>query len=965
MTFLFLCLIALVLYVLHLTTRVSSLEKHIKNLKITDAHPDKQPESQKAYKPEINKAPAEAPITSAKTQAPAIKTAMPAPAQPAPETVKPQQPKPQTVSVQQSQKKAAINWELFTGVKLFAWVGGFAAFLGIVFFTKYAIDSGFVTPLMRVCAGFTAGAALICAGLFIKNEKIKTTGNVLCAIGIVFVYVSAFAAGSFFNIFSILITFIIMAAASVGAFAISVHKNAKYIAVLAAIGGYLTPILLSTGSGAIVSLSVYMAVLTATIMMIAVKKQWGFLVWLSAIGVYLILLALSAKGFVSLRTYDMAAIYAGFCMLFTAFAVFVLKKYKFETKAYALAPFLFNVFSMFFIFAFFGKTQYLALALLSLINAGLLFITVNGKYFKNGYTFTSGFSFLILFLWTGIHMNQRALWFALGAYFIFFLLNGFLPLLDDSRKKIRPSPWHGIFPAALLLTAAVCVAKANFVYLGVWALILIIALFALAYSEVTKNIFTGLLSIFGIFITVLVWLVTSRASTFSEINFTGIICFFALGVFLLAVVLKKKGIKAAGLLNIEFQETPSQPLYSLYSIFFISIFLLLSAAMIKVKPDVPNVFIASGLIVSFFIILVSLINESKNFTGVLIALISMFFMQLLWQTSYFTQDVYRTACTLYFFVFAFFFAYVFLLEKQLMQKKMPWFVSALAGVLQCFLIYMASKNNPAVSPYLGAIPAVFAVIYGLTVFYVMRLGDMKDEFQKSRIAIFTAAALFFITLIFPMQFKTQWLIAAWSLEAAALIALFKLVPYKPLKYWGFWLFVLVFFQTVAPNTYLFEVTAGSILNWYLYMYSIVIVSMFAGAAFWMPKDEKHAGINNRITLYTLATILLFVLLNTQIAAFFAADGRISFSFNNSLAQDMSYTLCWGLFAIGMFVFGIIKKVKAVRISGLILLSAATFKLFLHDLWNLGQLYRIGSLFGLAVMLILVSFLYQKYVMKKE
>jgi uncharacterized membrane protein len=36
------------------------------------------------------------------------------------------------------------------------------------------------------------------------------------------------------------------------------------------------------------------------------------------------------------------------------------------------------------------------------------------------------------------------------------------------------------------------------------------------------------------------------------------------------------------------------------------------------------------------------------------------------------------------------------------------------------------------------------------------------------------------------------------------------------------------------------------------------------------------------------------------------------------------------------------------------------KLFLHDLWRLGGLYRIGSLIGLAVVLILVSFIYQRF-----
>jgi uncharacterized membrane protein len=43
-----------------------------------------------------------------------------------------------------------------------------------------------------------------------------------------------------------------------------------------------------------------------------------------------------------------------------------------------------------------------------------------------------------------------------------------------------------------------------------------------------------------------------------------------------------------------------------------------------------------------------------------------------------------------------------------------------------------------------------------------------------------------------------------------------------------------------------------------------------------------------------------------------------------------------------------------------LLATTLVKLFLHDLWRLGGLYRIGSLVGLAVVLILVSFIYQRF-----
>src|ERR1700737_5249643 len=43
-----------------------------------------------------------------------------------------------------------INWESFVGVRLFAWIGGLALFLGVVFFVKYAFENNLVTPRMRI-----------------------------------------------------------------------------------------------------------------------------------------------------------------------------------------------------------------------------------------------------------------------------------------------------------------------------------------------------------------------------------------------------------------------------------------------------------------------------------------------------------------------------------------------------------------------------------------------------------------------------------------------------------------------------------------------------------------------------------------------------------------------------------------------------------------------------------------------
>ena len=55
-----------------------------------------------------------------------------------------------------------------------------------------------------------------------------------------------------------------------------------------------------------------------------------------------------------------------------------------------------------------------------------------------------------------------------------------------------------------------------------------------------------------------------------------------------------------------------------------------------------------------------------------------------------------------------------------------------------------------------------------------------------------------------------------------------------------------------------------------------------------------------------------------------------------------------------------QKSGAVRYAGLGLLLITLAKLFLHDLSNLSQLYRIGAFIGVALILIVASFLYQRF-----
>ena len=116
-------------------------------------------------------------------------------------------------------------------------------------------------------------------------------------------------------------------------------------------------------------------------------------------------------------------------------------------------------------------------------------------------------------------------------------------------------------------------------------------------------------------------------------------------------------------------------------------------------------------------------------------------------------------------------------------------------------------------------------------------------------------ALFFITLIFPIQFERQWLTIGWALEGAALLWLFHRVPHPGLRATGAVLLVTAFVR-LALNPAVLEYHARSataIFNWYLYAYGLVTVCLFAGARLLAPPREQVLGVNAPPLLNTLGT----------------------------------------------------------------------------------------------------------------
>src|SRR5881296_3454008 len=260
-----------------LVKRLSSLEKELRDLQAQSISSVKTEAPATAPAPIMQSV---APLFQVVTAAPVASETAPGPPPIPAELLEPSAPK------SARPVKPPIDWEQFMGAKLFAWIGGLALFLGVAFFVKYSFEHNLIPPELRVAIGFVVGLSLLVGGVLLKREENAVTAQTLCATGILVLYAVTFACRSYYHFafFGLIPTFLLMTLITAVAFLLAVRLNAIVVAVLGIAGGFLTPILLSTGQDNPLGLFGYVALLDIGLLTVARRKDWAALPILGAVG---------------------------------------------------------------------------------------------------------------------------------------------------------------------------------------------------------------------------------------------------------------------------------------------------------------------------------------------------------------------------------------------------------------------------------------------------------------------------------------------------------------------------------------------------------------------------------------------------------------------------------------------------------------------------------------------------------
>ncbi len=183
------------------------------------------------------------------------------------------------------------EWEALIGGKLLNRIGALALIIGIGFFLKYAFDNNWISETLRVLIGAVIGIVCLAGGYRTNKRGFQIFAQGMVGAGIAILYLSVYAAFNFYHLLPQWVAFVFMSIVTIVALLNGLFYDSLAEGILGWAGGFLTPILLSTGQANEVGLFTYVALLDAGLLAMVVKKErWAIFEPLAFVGTWIMYL---------------------------------------------------------------------------------------------------------------------------------------------------------------------------------------------------------------------------------------------------------------------------------------------------------------------------------------------------------------------------------------------------------------------------------------------------------------------------------------------------------------------------------------------------------------------------------------------------------------------------------------------------------------------------------------------------
>ncbi|SHG72319.1 Predicted membrane protein [Fodinibius roseus] len=149
---------------------------------------------------------------------------------------------------------------------------------GVVFLFKYTIDQGWLIPPVRSAIGLGIGGLLFSSGRRMR-EEMNPFRQVLLGGGIAVFYITGFATYQLYSFMPASVIWAFMIVVTLLALSMSLRQDEAILSVTGTLGALGTPFMLYSGSGSLVMLMLYTALVLGAGAVIYFRKGWNALLW--------------------------------------------------------------------------------------------------------------------------------------------------------------------------------------------------------------------------------------------------------------------------------------------------------------------------------------------------------------------------------------------------------------------------------------------------------------------------------------------------------------------------------------------------------------------------------------------------------------------------------------------------------------------------------------------------------------
>jgi len=297
-------------------------------------------------------------------------------------------------------------------------------------------------------------------------------------------------------------------------------------------------------------------------------------------------------------------------------------------------------------------------------------------------------------------------------------------------------------------------------------------------------------------------------------------------------------------------------------------------------------------------------------------------------------------------------------------SAVPLFLALVnAGVyfLQIYAMYEEIDKN---------VTAWFAL--ALAAVYIFLSRQMRRQSPGGGVAglqlLHLALAIGFITIAIPIRLAAHWITIGWFVEAGMLLWVANRIRSEFLNGFAAGVLVLGIARLLLFDNFY---STRLIFNSRMATHAVAIAVLAVVARYGSKRNDERGQIAAASAIVAL-NVLALVALSREVSDYYAQkmsavrprlgqwnrSDRPSFR-EMEIERDFTYSALWMGYGAILMVIGFWRRSAFVRWQGLLLIAATIVKVFVYDVSQLDRGYRILSFIVLGVLLLAISFVYQR------